>query len=202
MLKRAILCCTLTKNIPRIEGDFFGVDRGAFFLASQKIRMKVALGDFDSVQVDELENIKLMADQLIQLNPKKDESDSQVAIRLANEWGYQEIILIGALGKRMDHTYVNLQMMNQTKVPLIIIDENNCLFIVGEESRTILKKEYCYLSVFAMEDAIITLTGVGYPLENYKLTRENLIGLSNEIQEESCHLTVHQGKILVIQSKD
>ena len=54
--------------------------------------------------------------KLIKLDPVKDISDSEAAVNLAKELGYEEIIILGGLGNRMDHSYVNLKLMQKKRV--------------------------------------------------------------------------------------
>lgn len=201
MLKPAIFVCTLKSDIPLKEGDFFGVDRGAFFLAKKGIKMKVAMGDFDSVTEEEKELIKNYADRIIELNPIKNKSDTQEAIELAESMGYTKGILIGAIGKRMDHSYVNFRLMNQSSMQIEILDEYNKMYILEEGVHSILKSGYPYLSLFS-KNAEVSLAKVKYPLEHYQLNEKDLIGLSNEILDQEAILEIMNGKVLIIQSKD
>ncbi|MFV0479076.1 MAG: thiamine diphosphokinase, partial [Anaerorhabdus sp.] len=64
MLKRVVIVCTLAEEMPDLSGDFYGVDKGALYLAKQGIKMKVAIGDFDSIQPNDLEKIKQYAQEI------------------------------------------------------------------------------------------------------------------------------------------
>ena len=54
-------CAVLTKahGIPETDADLIGVDRGALILAEAGKRMKLALGDFDSVAEGDLDLIRI-----------------------------------------------------------------------------------------------------------------------------------------------
>ncbi len=202
MLKTAIFVCNLNQSIQEYNGDYFGVDKGALYLAKKKIKMKVAIGDFDSVSKDEKSLIESYAENIVNLNPIKDVSDSHAAILQAKEMGYKNGILLGSLGRRMDHTYVNLMLLFQEEMELVILDEYNKIYSKDVGNHKIDKEEYTYFSLFAYDDAIVSLSGVKYPLDKYKLNKKNLIGLSNEILKEEATLQILKGKVLVIQSKD
>lgn len=56
----AIIALKLTEKIPPLEGDFIGVDRGTLALINQHFPIKLAIGDFDSVDAGELKCIEKM----------------------------------------------------------------------------------------------------------------------------------------------
>ena len=58
-----------------------------------------------------------------------------------------------------------------------------------------------YNEIGAIENSIITLKNVKYPLSNFELNRFDPLGLSNEIIGVAS-LQIHQGLVMVIQSKD
>jgi thiamine pyrophosphokinase len=41
-------------------------------------------------------------------SPRKDFTDLQLVLKAAQEWGADELILLGTVGKRLDHTLANL----------------------------------------------------------------------------------------------
>ncbi len=73
-------------------------DGGARHAALLDVRVDVWVGDFDSsagVQVDAPREVHPAA---------KDETDAELAIRVARERGATELVLLGAFGGRFDHT--------------------------------------------------------------------------------------------------
>ncbi|MEE3488597.1 MAG: thiamine diphosphokinase [Bulleidia sp.] len=199
MSKTCILALTLSRNLPDIEGDWIGVDRGALVLARAHRHMKLALGDFDSVKPEDMQIIRDYADEVIQLNPIKDDSDSEAAVRYVAKQ-YDTICMIGGLGGRIDHELVNLALCMEFAGKLILMDEHNRIEAFPEGTWHIARKAH-YYSFFA-EDAVISLEGFAYPLDHRHMTKKDLYGLSNEINNEEGILTVHTGTVLMIASKD
>ncbi|MCF0116035.1 MAG: thiamine diphosphokinase, partial [Erysipelotrichaceae bacterium] len=183
MVKTAVLVCTLADAIPRMKADYFGVDKGALLLAQQKVMMEASIGDFDSVVQEDLLLIKRYSCRMIGLNPIKDDSDSEHAVKYVLDQGYERVILTGVLGGRADHHYVNLQLLR--KYPKVeIIEKSNSLKSYPRGIYTFDKGYYDYISFFALEDSVISLKGMKYELKNQVLTGEDLFGLSNEIESE------------------
>ena len=109
---RVKIALKLIEDVVKEDCDYIGADKGALTLAKLHIPMKLAIGDFDSIEKKDLACIKQYADEIIQLNPIKDDSDSLCALNEAIKRGYDEIDMLGAFGGRMDHSYYNLCHIN------------------------------------------------------------------------------------------
>mgnify|MGYP000843801512 FL=1 len=189
------------ESIPTAE-TYIGVDKGALTLARNGKRMLVAIGDFDSVEESDLAYIKEYSDTLIQLNPIKDDTDSEAAVMYAIDKGYQKIHLYGGLGGRLDHAMINLRLVSRFPETVYLHDQNNFIFSLGEGVHSIEKRDYTYISFFTEDEATISLEGLKYPLDKQQLTNKDTYTTSNEILEDRGILTVHAGQVTVIQSKD
>ncbi len=202
MLRRAIVALKLTDDIPTMEGDFFGADVGAVALARKGLRMKMALGDFDSIEDGAMELIKAHADEVRVLNPIKDDTDSEAMVRYVVSLGYNDIILIGGLGSRMDHTLVNIRLTVAFCGLVSLWDSRNFIKAYGAGRHVIEKNGWKYMSLFTEERAIVSLDGVRYPLAKKEVTYRDLYTSSNEILSTSCVLTVHEGVVIIMQCRD
>lgn len=188
-------------SIPTAE-NYIGVDKGALTLARNGKRMLLAIGDFDSVEESDLAYIKEYSDTLLQLNPIKDDTDSEAAVMYAIEKGYQKIHLYGGLGGRLDHAMINLRLVSRFPETVYLHDQNNFIYSLAEGVHSIDKREYTYISFFTEDKATISLEGLKYPLDKQQLTNKDTYTTSNEILEDRGIVTVHAGKVTVIQSKD
>lgn len=182
-----------------LEADWVGVDYGAFICASNNIHMRYAVGDFDSVTPVEFEHIQLHSFEIVTLDKIKDDSDFEAALDLVKD--YKHILVLGGLGNRFDHAYVNLQLL-KSHSNMTLLDAQNKLWCVNKGDYLINKGDYTYLSVFALEESAISLSGVKYPLEDRQLAPTDLYTLSNEILDQQAKLSVKSGSFLVVQSKD
>ena len=188
-------------TIPTAE-NYIGVDKGALTLARNGKRMLLAIGDFDSVEESDLSSIKDYSDTFIQLNPIKDDTDSEAAVMYAIEKGYQKIHLYGGLGGRLDHAMINLRFVSRFPETVYLHDQNNFIYSLAEGVHSIDKRDYTYISFFTEDEAIISLEGLKYPLDKQQLTNQDTYTISNEILEDRGIVTVHAGKVTIIQSKD
>lgn len=198
-MKIAIISPSVPKDIKKIitVEDYYiiAVDGAVESLSKQGIQYQLAIGDFDS-----LKDESLLSGNVVRLNPIKDDSDTAKALEMAFEKSDDVILIGGTEGARKDHFIANLMML--LKYPsLVIMDAYNHISLKTTGLYSLEKKGYDYLSVFAIENSIITLKNVKYSLSNFVLNRFDPLGLSNEIIGVAS-LQIHQGLVMVIQSKD
>ncbi len=198
-MKIAIISPTVPSNIRALIDPtnyyVIAVDAAVEALLEQGIEYQLAVGDFDS-----LKNPDLLHGEVIRLNPIKDDSDTAKALEIAFQMSNDVILIGGTSGPRKDHFIANLMLL--VKYPsLMILDAHNLIYIKEQGIHSIEKKGYDYLSVFPVENSIITLTQVKYPLNKYALKQFDPLGLSNEIDGVAT-LIVHEGKVIVFQSTE
>jgi thiamine pyrophosphokinase len=202
MESEALIALKLTDDLPDLKGDWIGADKGALVLADKGIRMKLAIGDFDSVEEESLAKIHAWAQEVIRLNPIKDDTDSEAAFRAAMARGYTHATMIGALGGRVDHELINLRLAYQNPQKLTLLGKRNRIEAYGQGTWEFDRSQYPFISFFTDEEAVITLKGMKYPLENRRINVHDLYTVSNELTGERGSLIVHEGTVLVIQAKD
>ncbi|MEF9921131.1 MAG: thiamine diphosphokinase [Erysipelotrichaceae bacterium] len=199
-MKRVCLVAGMSKVIPDLTNcDYIGVDGGAIKCLKQGIKMQVAIGDFDSITNIELIELKKVT-KVIQLSTHKNETDSEAAIIYALKHKYDEIILYGGLGGRMDHELANLYLLIYRYPNLVLMNEDNRIRVL-EVGTYYIPKEYTYLSFLALVPSDISEQGVAYPLDHAIISCSDIYTVSNEIIEEA-KITIHYGKVLMMESND
>ncbi len=169
-----------------------GVDKGYEYIRDQRVDMVV--GDFDSL------GYAPAHPNIIKLDVRKDFTDMWVACESGREKGCSEFVLYGGLGGRLDHTLANLQLayhlaeegckVTFVDVAQTILVTNSDLELVGKAGKTI--------SIFAKDQATITLTGFDYPAQNFTLKDNFPMGVSNVATAEIAKIQVHSGTIVVV----
>ena len=173
-----------------------GADRGALHAIKNGIIPDISIGDFDSVTDSELDIIKKNSKKIIKLNPIKDKSDTEEAIELVKD--YDEIHILGGIkGKRIEHLFANIiSLINYPNASLK--DEDSLIEIINDNNYNI-KKEYKFISLYAIEESIIALKGFKYNLNDYLLKTNDPLCLSNEIINNP-KIELKKGKLLIIYS--
>ncbi len=182
------------------HADVIGVDRGALTAVRQGIPLRCAIGDFDSI--NEIEKAEIAAVcEMHTLPSHKDETDSEAAILYALQQGYEEIILYGGLGGRMDHALANLYLLMYRDFPLTLQDEHH-IITKHQAGTLIVEKRFTYLSILALEATIISESNVAYPLHKRHIKPGDVYTISNEITADHAEIIIHEGSILLIQCED
>lgn len=87
-------------------------DSGIDSAMSNGITPNLALGDFDSASKEGLEWAKSLSCEIMSYPPTKDESDGELCLFELKNRGFKTIKIIGAFGKRPDHTMFNLSWLH------------------------------------------------------------------------------------------
>lgn len=179
-----------------------GVDRGAAWLLEHGVIPDIAVGDFDSVTVYELQAIQKKVPRIEQHPAEKNETDLELALSIAQTYQPNEIIIYGSTGFRLDHTIASLFLLESLpQVKIIIRDENNSIQLVTHEAR--IQKNHTFFSVLPITSrAEVSITGAKYPLRHFTMHRQKSLGVSNEVVSKQARVRVHSGKVLVIESTD
>ncbi|MGN1350129.1 MAG: thiamine diphosphokinase [Anaerovoracaceae bacterium] len=161
----------------------------------------LVVGDFDSYQGMVDGRIR----EVIRTKPEKDDTDTMMAVKEALRRGYQRIMLLGALGGRIDHSLANISLTAfaaERGADLQILDGHHQIFAVRRGRRRIARSTWRNLSVFAFDTECtgVTLRGVKYPLENAVLKNSFALGVSNEFTSEKAEISVETGTLLVVLS--
>lgn len=167
------------------------------------------MGDFDSVNIEILQfyqnNPKVIFHKY---NPEKDNTDTDIALKLAIQLNSLSITIMGALGKRMDHALANIHILKdalEVGIPCKILDAYNKIYLVKDKITLVKNKTYGkYISLIPFTTTVegLTLKGFKYPLNNASLSIGLSLGVSNELVEEVATIQLKQGILIVIESKD
>lgn len=186
-----------------------GADRGALTLAGLLTNFDAAIGDFDSVSLAEMEDIKKKSRVCHVLPAQKDETDTEAAIAYAIQTFHpEEIILLGAFGGRLDHLMSNLwlafhPLMKGMAGKISLMDQHNTLkFYMPGSYRLEKECDKKYLSFIGMTPVKkLTLTGVVYPLHGKDYDYPVAL-VSNEFDNTEMRFSFETGLLAVIQSSD
>lgn len=177
------------------DNDFIiAVDGGFDELIKQKIRIDLVIGDLDSIT----NNSKLKKYEVLKLNKEKDETDSFVAVDYAYTLSNNVFLLGGIQGNRIEHFLANLTLFK--KFPNLMLLDNNSKVYTLEQGKHLLQKNG-YISFFAYEESVITLTGFKYPLNKFKLNYFDPLCISNEVVNIYGEIEITSGIVLVVETK-
>ncbi|MCL5046484.1 MAG: thiamine diphosphokinase [Actinobacteria bacterium] len=91
-------------------------DGGAGHALKMGLSPDVLIGDFDSLDGDIVEEISRAGAEVLRVPTEKDQTDTQLALDLALSRGAREILVLGAIGDRLDHTMANILLLPKLAV--------------------------------------------------------------------------------------
>ncbi|MBE6552881.1 MAG: thiamine diphosphokinase [Ruminococcaceae bacterium] len=186
------------------EGDLvLAADSGYTNARALGVMPQILLGDFDSLGEENLpDNV-----ELIRVPAEKDDTDTQLAVRTALERGANELVIIGGLEGRLDHTLSSvaiLEYLDKNHIHALMTSGKNRVRFLRNNSTLIARSAYRYLSLIAADPIVkgVTLDGCKYPLKNARLSRTFQYAVSNEIIGNCAFLDVRRGGVWIIESID
>lgn len=207
-MKRCVIVCAspdlraqLVKSVIS-DGDYIiAADGGMKVLAELGIAPDLFVGDFDSYSGEVPETT-----EVIRLNVRKDDTDSMHCASVASEMDFSEIVFLGAVGGRLDHTFANfstLAYLSQKGIRASIISEREEVRVLSEGEYLFENLGGCDFSVFPFACGSVTVSYFGeveYPAENLTVKAEESIGVSNVFRSNSVKIKIISGRALVFNS--
>ncbi len=188
---------------PKGDDLTIAADSGLANALSLGEKPAIVLGDFDSVGQTEIPKTA----EILRVPAEKDFTDTQLAVDTALKQGASEIIIVGGLSGRLDHTLSNLAILEDLsakRIHAIITDGKNRVRYLQNTSTLIPKSGFRYLSLLCLSDKAkgVSVEGCKYPLKNATLTRTFQYAVSNEIIGNCALVSVRKGGVYLIESSD
>ena len=182
-----------------LREDDFGIfcDCGLRHLTLLQVKPGLIVGDFDSHEKPDTDV------ETIVLPREKDDTDTFYAVMEAVRRGYDDFLLIGVIGERLDHTLANLSILQY----LDAAGKTACILDDWSETRIISRGEAevsddcAYFSLLAVGGPAkgIRITGAKYPLEDGTITGEFQYGVSNEVLPgQTARISLREGRLLLV----
>lgn len=164
------------------------------------------LGDFDSLPETELARWQARGVGIRRVPREKDQTDTHLAMDLAVSRGARHILLLGATGERLDHTWANVLLLPrfvEQGVRVQVVNERNVL-TVTRDRETVVGQPGDFVSLLPLTPEVsgVTLRGFKYPLEEATLRWGESLGVSNELLGTEGEVRLRQGWLAVIRARD
>jgi thiamine pyrophosphokinase len=175
-------------------------DGGANSALKMGLDPDVIIGDLDSISAKALKKIKSVS-RVVQLRRQND-TDVEKCLKYAINKGYDEALLVGVTGNRLDHTFCNLGIVLKffSRINISLIAENSYLKPYNRkvELKT-LKGET--ISVYGFDRKTkISSVGLKFPLKNISLPFGEKESTSNIATSDKVELKISNGVIFVIRN--
>ncbi|WP_421773410.1 thiamine diphosphokinase [Gracilimonas sp.] len=172
-----------------------GADGGGNTLLNHGHTPQVVIGDMDSFNKPEAPDFEIIKDA------DQETNDLEKALSLALYRDVETCTVLGAFGRRMDHSLKNLSVLKRFDAAF-----NELLFKDERLSARLVSSAYSgklpvgsIISLFPLSGKVtgITTKGLKYPLNNEILENGERDGTSNENVEEEFSIEVESGDLVV-----
>ncbi len=190
------------KKIINKKDCLIAADGGANFIEKLKLTPNIVIGDMDSIKPELLKRYIS-----IKYPRKKDKTDFELAIDYCLKNKFQEIIIFGILGDRIDHMMANIFLIVRTQNTLLrqgfggqvkIIEGNKEIFVLNKKI-VIDGKIGDEVSIIPVSEKIegIVTDGLEYKLNNEVLLSGSTKGISNVMKKKRVKIIAKRGVALV-----
>jgi thiamine pyrophosphokinase len=184
-------------------GDrLIAADGGLHHLQKLGLRPDVLIGDLDSVEPAEVEAVQNAGGRVIRHPVRKDETDLELAVRLARAEGAGDILVYGALGGRWDQTLANLLLLAHAdfrSARLRLVDGAQQIYLVQSEAQIEGQPGDTVSLISLQGDARgVTTEGLEYPLRDGQLPFGSTLGISNVLVDRLARVSVQDGLLVCI----
>ena len=183
----------------------FCADGGARAALSLGLRPDVVVGDLDSLDDAQQAQLAALGCRLAVYPVAKDWTDLELALKLAMEEGATEVVILGALGGRLDQELANIMLLllpELDNISVRIVDERQEMFVTRTEA-TITGQPGDIVSLIPWGGDVmgIITEGLMYPLRDEPLLAGPARGISNVMMGQVARVTLRSGALLVIHAR-
>ena len=188
---------------PKGDDLTIAADSGLANALSLGVNPAIVLGDFDSIGETKIPK----SAEILRVPAEKDFTDTQLAVDTALKHGATDLVIIGGLSGRLDHTMSNLAILedlSEKNVHALITDGRNRVRYLSASSTLLPRSSFRYLSLLCLSEKAkgVSVEGCKYPLKNATLKRSFQYAVSNEITGNCALVSVRKGGIYLIESAD
>jgi len=195
----------LVKQLIREKDFIVSADGGLRYIRSLNLIPKLVVGDLDSVNRDDIEFLNDNNIEILKFSTDKDQTDLEIALRELVKRGYKDILVIGALGGRIDQTQANLGLITYISSDDVGIEfDDGREHIILIRNRLLLsgnKGDIVSLIPLCSPARGITTRGLRYSLTNESLFPNQTRGISNVMMGQTAEITITSGTILCIHTR-
>jgi thiamine pyrophosphokinase len=189
-------------------GDLvIGADGGAARALGWGLIPDLVVGDMDSLPAPARAELEARGSRFVEHPRAKDETDLELALNAAVDAGADEIVVLGALGGRLDHLLANVLLLALPRlkgVAVRIVDgQQQARLLRGGEAADLEGQPGDLVSLLPLggDARGVTTTGLAWALAGDTLRFGFSRGVSNEMSGRVARVELQAGYLLVVQGR-
>ncbi len=192
----------LVRRLIKPGDTFLAADGGTRHVLALELTPAIIIGDLDSLAPDVRLSTEQSGTRLIQHPRDKNETDFELALQYAVEAGYREILVVGALGDRLDQTQGNLALLTNPRLSIfdVRLDDGveEAFFTRGSCRVQGAAGDIVSLIPWGGEVAGVVTDGLRWPLRGETLHPHKTRGISNELLGKTASVAIQSGLLLIV----
>ncbi|MFQ5942863.1 MAG: thiamine diphosphokinase [Anaerolineales bacterium] len=167
---------------------------------------EIVIGDLDSLDAEDRLALESDGTEFIQHPADKDQTDLELALLYALSRGVDKIIILGAMGGRLDMTLANLQLLALPELSAAQVElwhAEQTAWLIRPPGGPILGKPGDLVSLIPMggNASGITSQDLQYSLIDETLDLGPARGISNVVSGPNPNVEMHSGTLLVVHTR-
>lgn len=186
------------------DNDFYiFADSGLRHKAALGVRADYIVGDFDSYTGDVKKEYPNTA--IKTLPCQKDDTDTFYAIKEGLRLGFEDFLLLGVIGGRLDHSLANISclvMLSDNGAKAIAADDYSTMCVIKSGESIEIDSHLEYFSLISLSQVCtgVSIKNAKYPLENATIGISFQYAISNEcIGDTPAYISLKNGVMLVVE---
>lgn len=173
------------------------VDGGANWALKHGFKPDVIIGDLDSLE----DSHRGLAS--VRHNRCQETNDLEKALAFCLDKSWLRLVVLGALGGRLDHILTNLAAVARfdSRLEIILADETQAAFMCPvQRSVELSGLNGSFLSLFPMDTEVgpVNLSGADYSFSDMIMSPQGKLGTLNRINSDVARLYCESGRLLVM----
>jgi len=185
------------------DDDFLiAVDGGLNHMIPLGLTPNLIIGDLDSADQKHIDRFRAEGVQIQKYPEDKDQTDLEIALEAAQAMNPAVILVMAALGNRLDQTLANVFLLTQTKLSgtnIRLVDGNQEVFLIRVEGEIHGRPgERVSLLPLCEPAKGIHTEGLKFSLDGETLYPDQTRGISNQMTANFSKITLSKGLLLCI----
>lgn len=177
-------------------------DGGSRHALALNLKPDLVIGDMDSIQKGHWQRLKKSGIS-IELFPRdKNETDLELAVHRAIDMRPEQIVIIAALGGRLDQTLGNISLLADTRLSSsnIRLDDGVEEIILCRDQAQIRGRSGDIVSLIPWQGIVtgVQTKDLKWPLTDETLYPDKTRGISNEMTGETASVSIRSGSLLIV----
>lgn len=192
----------LVRRLIRSGDTLLAADGGTRHALSLGLTPTVVIGDLDSLTDDDRRMLDAAGTEIRTYPRNKNETDFELSLHYVVEAGFHDILIIAALGDRLDQTLGNLAVLTDPSLGGLQVRVDDGLeqaFFVSAQARVDGSPgDLISLIPWGGEVTGVTTDRLRWELQGDTLYPNKTRGISNELLGETASVSLESGLLLVI----